>query len=126
MNTTCFGGSSNVFKRALKNDKVTPVAKEYYLSALLLDRKIVEFVDNIKILYPETDVTKLPKHYQEAIMLYSSIDKNVEEINNQAMLEQFKSFKALETEYEDRFVRGNYARRHFGRTYWWYYMYGNM
>ena len=114
------------FKRTLATEKVTDATKQYYLSALLLDREIVEFVKAIEMLYPETDVTKLPKHYQEAIVLYSSIDENVEEINNLAMLEQFKLFKALETEYDDRFVRGNYARRHFGRTYWWYYMYGNM
>ena len=38
----------DVFKRALKNDNVSPAAKDYYLSALLLDRKIVEFTDNVK------------------------------------------------------------------------------
>lgn len=115
----------DVFKRALKNDKVTPAAKEYYLSALLLDRKIVEFVDNIKILYPETDATDLPKHYQEALMLYSSIDGDSVNINS-AIQEQYNAFKALEAEHEDIFVRANYLRRHFGRTYWWYYLYGNI
>lgn len=115
----------DVFKRALKNDKVTPAAKEYYLSALLLDRKIVEFVDNIKILYPETDATDLPKHYQEALMLYSSINGDSVNINS-AIQEHYNSFKALEAEHEDIFVRANYLRRHFGRTYWWYYLYGNI
>ncbi len=115
----------DVFKRALKNDKVTPVAKEYYLSALLLDRKIVEFVDNIKILYPETDATDLPKHYQEALVLYSSINGDSVNINS-AVQEHYNAFKALEAEHEDIFVRANYLRRHFGRTYWWYYLYGNI
>lgn len=115
----------DVFKRALKNDNVTSAAKEYYLSALLLDRKIVEFVDNIKILYPETDATDLPKHYQEALMLYSSINGDSVNINS-AIQEQYNAFKALEAEHEDIFVRANYLRRHFGRTYWWYYLYGNI
>lgn len=115
----------DVFKRALKNDKVIPVVKDYYLSALLLDRKIVEFVDNIKILYPETDATDLPKHYQEALMLYSSINGDSVNINS-AIQEHYNAFKALEAEHEDIFVRANYLRRHFGRTYWWYYLYGNI
>ena len=115
----------DVFKRALKNDNVSPAAKDYYLSALLLDRKIVEFTDNVKILYPDTETANLPKHYQEALLLYSSINGDSVQASA-AMQEQFNAFKALEAEYEDIFVRGNYLRRHFGRTYWWYFLYGNI
>lgn len=115
----------DVFKRALKNDNVSPAAKDYYLSALLLDRKIVEFTDNVKILYPDTETANLPKHYQEALLLYSSINGDSVQASA-AMQEQFNAFKALEAEHEDIFVRGNYLRRHFGRTYWWYFLYGNI
>ena len=115
----------DVFKRALKNDNVSPVAKDYYLSALLLDRKIVEFTDNVKTLYPDTETANLPKHYQEALVLYSSINGDSVQASA-AMQEQFNAFKALEAEHEDIFVRGNYLRRHFGRTYWWYFLYGNI
>ena len=115
----------DVFKRALKNDNVSPEAKDYYLSALLLDRKIVEFTDNVKTLYPDTETANLPKHYQEALLLYSSINGDSVQASA-AMQEQFNAFKALEAEHEDIFVRGNYLRRHFGRTYWWYFLYGNI
>ena len=115
----------DVFKRALKNDNVSPSAKDYYLSALLLDRKIVEFTDNVKTLYPDTETANLPKHYQEALLLYSSINGDSVQAGS-VMQEQFNAFKALEAEYEDIFVRGNYLRRHFGRTYWWYFLYGNI
>ena len=115
----------DVFKRALKNDNVSPAAKDYYLSALLLDRKIVEFTDNVKTLYPDTETANLPKHYQEALVLYSSINGDSVQASA-AMQEQFNAFKALEAEHEDIFVRGNYLRRHFGRTYWWYFLYGNI
>lgn len=115
----------DVFKRALKNDNISPAAKDYYLSALLLDRKIVEFTDNVKTLYPDTETANLPKHYQEALLLYSSI--NGDSVQASAVMqEQFNAFKALEAEHEDIFVRGNYLRRHFGRTYWWYFLYGNI
>ena len=115
----------DVFKRALKNDNVSPAAKDYYLSALLLDRKIVEFTDNVKTLYPDTETANLPKHYQEALLLYSSINGDSVQASS-VMQEQFNAFKALEAEHEDIFVRGNYLRRHFGRTYWWYFLYGNI
>ena len=115
----------DVFKRALKNDNVSPAAKDYYLSALLLDRKIVEFTDNVKTLYPDTETANLPKHYQEALLLYSSINGDSVQAGS-VVQEQFNAFKALEAEYEDIFVRGNYLRRHFGRTYWWYFLYGNV
>lgn len=115
----------DVFKRALKNDNVSPAAKDYYLSALLLDRKIVEFTDNVKTLYPDTETANLPKHYQEALLLYSSINGDSVQAGS-VMQEQFNAFKALEAEHEDIFVRGNYLRRHFGRTYWWYFLYGNI
>ena len=115
----------DVFKRALKNDNVSPAAKDYYLSALLLDRKIVEFTDNVKTLYPNTETANLPKHYQEALLLYSSINGDSVQAGS-VMQEQFNAFKALEAEHEDIFVRGNYLRRHFGRTYWWYFLYGNI
>ena len=68
----------------------------------------------------------LPKHYQEALILYSNINKGEFVIDNQLMLEEFKAFKALEAEHDDSFVRGNYVRRKYGRTYWWYYLYGNV
>ena len=47
-------------------------------------------------------------------------------VENNAMLEQFELFKALECEHDDFFVRGNYLRRKFGHTYWWYCLYGNI
>ena len=116
----------DLFKRAYDGDNVGDAVKEYYLSALLLDRRIVEFVDAVEEIYPETDYSMLPKHYQEALMLYANIDDSAKQVENPAMQEQFRMFKAIEAEYDDKFVRGNYVRRSFGRTYWWYYLYGNI
>ena len=113
-------------KRAVMNDSVSDAVKDYYLSGLLLDRQIVEFIDAVKEFYPDTELNKLPKHYQEALMLYESIDENATSVNNQAMQEQFDAFVALEKEHDDAFVRANYVRRRFGRTYWWYYLYGSI
>ena len=116
--------ATEFLKRALENDK--PAVKEYYLSALLLEREIVEFVETVNDFYPDTDINALPKHYQEAFMLYASIEEDTTRVNNSTMQGQFNAFKALEAKHDDPFVRGNYLRRHFGRTYWWYYLYGNI
>lgn len=116
-----------LFKRAVEADSLSTIAKDCYLSALLLDRRIVEFVNTVMEYYPDTDITALPKHYQEALMLYESIDSNANvHVDNPRMRELFNSFKALEAEHDDFFIRGNYVRRKFGRTYWWYFLYGNM
>lgn len=119
--------AADVFKRAVESDTSSVFAKEYYLSALLLERRIVEFVNTVKEFYPDGDTSSLPKHYKEALMLYESIDNNASvHVDDPEMKELFKTFKAMEGEYDDSFVRGNYIRRHFGRTYWWYFLYGNM
>lgn len=117
---------NDMLKRALNSQTATPATKDYYLSALLLERNIVEFVDAVENLYPDTDKKDLPKHYQEALILYSDINQGEFVVDNQLMLEDFKAFKALETEHDDSFVRANYVRRKFGHTYWWYYLYGNV
>ena len=118
--------TNDILKRALNSHTATYATKDYYLSALLLERNIVEFVDAVENLYPDTEMKNLPKHYQEALILYSNINKGEFIIDNQLMLEEFKAFKALEAEHDDSFVRGNYVRRKYGRTYWWYYLYGNV
>lgn len=117
----------SLLKRAVESDTASAVAKDYYLSALLLDRSIVEFVNTLKEYYPDTDTRNLPKHYKEALMLYESIDSNASfSVDDAEMQGDFESLKALEAEHDDFFVRGNYVRRKFGRTYWWYFLYGNM
>lgn len=118
--------AKDLLKRAVDANAVSNPVKDYYLSALLLDRDIVEFVDAVERLYPDTDRKYLPKHYQEALVLYSSIDGSVSNVDSGAIMEQFEAFKVLEAGHDDFFVRGNYLRRKFGRTYWWYYLYGNI
>ena len=115
----------DMLKRAVETDSSSAAAKDYYLSALLLDRRVVEFASAVRKMYPETELSALPKHYQEALILYASIDGDATvNVENQDMTERFEAFKALEAQYDDPFVRGNYVRRKFGRTYWWYYLYG--
>lgn len=117
----------DLLSRAVNSETHKDKVKDYYLSALLLDRRIVEFVNAVGELYPETEFSDLPKHYQEALILYASIDDDITlEMNNSVLQERFDAFKALEAEHDDLFVKANYVRREFGNTYWWYFLYGNM
>lgn len=113
-------------KRAVDSGLYTPAARDYYLSVMLIDRRLVEFVGAVAKLYPDVKVSELPKHYQEALVLYSNIDNPVLDSDCNGMQELFNAFKTLEIQYDDPFVRANYMRRRFGRTYWWYYLYGNI
>ena len=122
------GESNTLFlERVAKETESTDAAKEYYLSAHLLDRNIVGFAESVRHFYPDMDILTLPKHYREALLLYSSISGDESFASGDwEMRELFDAFKTVEAEYEDPFVRGNYIRRSFGRTYWWYFLYGNM
>ncbi len=113
-------------KRAVESDSSTSAARDYYLSAMLLDRRLVEFAGTVASLYPDVKISDMPKHYQEALVLYSNIDGSVVDSDNNGMQKHFDAFKDLEKQYDDPFVRANYMRRNFGRTYWWYYLYGNI
>lgn len=114
----------DVVKRAFDTASSNPYAREYYLSALLLDKRLLDFVVALRECYP--NYKNLPKHYSEALLLYAHIveDKSIMALpvcGNVA--ERYSDFVKTESEYEDVHVRGNYVRRRFGDTYWWYFLY---
>lgn len=114
----------DMVKRAFEADPSNSYAREYYLSVLLLDKRLPEFVDALKVCYP--NYSNLPKHYSEALLLYTHIvdDKSVKALPAGAdVVERYSGLVKTESEYEDAHIRGNYVRRKFGDTYWWYYLY---
>lgn len=116
--------SATIVKRALDADAANIYAQEYYLSALLLDKRLPEFAHTIKDFYP--DYKNLPKHYIEALLLYAHIevDNNLLELlDYPEAVERYFDFVVTESKYDDKYIRGNYIRKKFGDTYWWYYLY---
>ena len=115
--------------RIAHTDSVTQAAKEYYLSSLLLEKRLVKFKDEVIALYGDSSVNKLPKHSREALMLYADIADSASvvpyEIDDAAMRSSLDALRAVEARYSDLFVRGNYVRKEFGRTYWWDFLYSN-
>ena len=115
--------------RIAHTDSASNVAKEYYLCSLLLEKKLLEFKDEVDGIYGAENVADLPKHYREALMLYADITGGDEalpfELDNAAMRKELDGLRAEEAKHSDAFVRSNYVRRKYGHTYWWYFLYNN-
>lgn len=110
---------------AVESDTASAALKEYYMSALLLDKRLVEFVNRIPEIYPGVPADSLPKHFREALLLHSEIDGTYKpSFSSDTLYHMFDSLKRIEESHDDVFIRGNYVRKSFGRTYWWYFLYG--
>ncbi|MBQ8735051.1 MAG: hypothetical protein IJY75_03615, partial [Bacteroidaceae bacterium] len=111
-------------ERALTVDTASSAVKDYYLSALLLDRRLEEFVDTLSAFYNVDDKASLPTHYKEALWIYGKISgDSTMQLKDTAMARKYSELLALEREHKDILVRSNYVRRFFGQTYGWYYLY---
>ena len=117
-------GESGVdFFRRLCTDEVEgQVARDYYLSALLLDKQLERF---IQVLGKDEAVSdSLPKHYKEAVFLYGKLHPEQAYASSDAALEtQWQAYEALQTELSGTVGEANRMRRKFGETYWWYYFF---
>lgn len=109
-------------------DTVNRKAVDYYLCSLLLNRQLDTFVQSLPLFYSDTISAELPRHYQEALLIYADKkDENQEEITKQCspyIKSRYKAFLTLQQEYNNRPIhQRNYTRRKFGDTFWWYYLY---
>ena len=119
------GDAVTFLKNTAFADSANSAAKEYYLSALLLDKRLLDFKESLYELYNTVDIDTLPKHYREALVLYSVIDSTyLFHPSDNSIIAEFDSLKNIEQNNDDFVVRGNMVRKSFGRTYWWYYLYG--
>ncbi len=111
-------------QRASAVDTADVAVKDYYLSALLLDKRLDEFVDSLPVHYNIADVSSLPRHFKEALLLHGKMnDASDAQFADAELEKRYAEFVALEREHKDLLVRSNYVRKSFGDTYWWYYLY---
>jgi len=100
-----------------------PVAFDYYMASLLLDKKLVCFVSEVSA-YTLFYQKALPKHYREALLLNNYLHPDSTfSIKDRDLEEKFTDFLKLKSEQHSKQAERNYMRRAFGNTYWWYYMY---
>ena len=96
---------------------------DYYLSALLLERKLDEFVSAYNDLYAADG--EVPRYYRQALFLYRQMHPSValDVTADAAMEELWGKYTEKQQELTGQRGEGNRMRREFGDTYWWYYQY---
>lgn len=106
-----------------RNGLAMKSAADYMLCGYLLDKDLDAFVKAIQGKYNTASET-LPKHYKEALILYTHIRANpVLVYHDEVMDADYADFQRLEGEYSDRRERESYVRDVYGNTYWYYYFY---
>ncbi len=100
-------------------------AGDYLLCGYLLDKNLDAFVDNIGKYYTVNDSTPLPRHYREALLLYTHRHSAPRLVyKNNIMEADFQDYQKLEGDIQNALERQVKLRDTFGNTYWYYYQYG--
>lgn len=117
--------TADFLSRLAHKDSITPAVRDLYLSSLLLERNLPMFGREVSRLYVDSPADSLPKHFREALALYSTLSPDsVPSLKDKEMFEELDSLRRVELKYNDQLIRNNYVRKEFGRTYWWYFLYG--
>ncbi|MCI6619133.1 MAG: DUF6057 family protein, partial [Prevotella sp.] len=96
-------------------------AVDYLLCAYLLDRDLDRFAQAVQQYY---DLEKpLPKHYEEALTLYTHLRSNPTVVFHQSVIEtDFQDFQDLLRRHPNKMERNNAVRDTYGNTYWYYFL----
>lgn len=96
------------------------VALEYYLTALLLDKKVEQFAQEIKSNYFVDD--ELPQSFQEAQILYDG-QHHIHRPDSLTLGRQsaYQAYLRKKQETRNHPYQKNILQEEFGQTYWWYY-----
>lgn len=110
----------------MKNGKLRYIKPtDYLLCGFLMDKKLDQFVAEVQKKYSLNDSVALPKHYQEALILYTHHRAHPKVVYRNTVMEaDFQDFQALECKYANPVQRNSALRDTYGNTYWYYYQYG--
>lgn len=106
----------------LKDSLPHQAVNDYLLSGYLIDKDIDAFARELGKHYSLND--SLPKHYREAMVLYTHLRARPVAVYQNAVLdEDYANFRELRRQYPDKMEqKGKVADEYFG-TYWYYYWY---
>ncbi len=97
---------------------------DYLLCGYLMDKKLDLFAREIVKYYRVNDSIALPKHYREALLLYTHLRSNPRIIyTNNVMNADFQDYQKLENSIADWRERKNALYETYGNTYWYYYQF---
>lgn len=108
----------------IKHKYAKKPAGDYLLCGYLMDKDLDGFIHHIGEYYNVKG--NLPKHYREALILYTHLRANPQLIyHNNVTDADFQDYQSLEHKYPDKRVRRTFLRDTYGNTYWYYYQYGH-
>jgi len=97
-------------------------AVNYYLSGLLIDRQLDRFAREVGKYYALDD--DLPKHYREALVLYTHSTSHPVFVYHHAVTEEdWRNLQELERQYPDPTERKVKVAEQYQDTYWYYFEY---
>ena len=117
--------TSKDYYRSLERDSfATPYVADYRLCGCLIDRRLDDFVKLLPQYYEVADSLPLPRHYQEALVLYRHLRTHPAIIyHNTVVDEDWKNLKQLEKEYKLLSEKKYRVYDHYSGSYWYYYFY---
>ena len=109
------------FHRICEEETGNYTTMDYYLSALLLEKKLDEFVRAFDELYERDSI---PYYYRQALFLDSKMHPSAAtDLADVALEELWGKYQEKQQELSGQRGEANRMRREFGDTYWWYYHY---
>ena len=117
-------GESSIafFRRICEEESGNYTTLDYYLSALLLERKLEDFVQSFNALY--TIKNSIPYYYKQALFLYDKMNpSDTNGMKDDFLEELWSRYGEKKKEFSEQLGEANKMRREFGCTYWWYYQY---
>lgn len=107
-----------------RHGRMNRMAVDYLLCGYLMDRNIDAFAATVPKYYEVNDSAALPKHYKEALVMYTHLRSNPRVIyNNNVINTDFQDFQKLDKSIADERERQTALRDTYGNTYWYYYQY---
>ena len=113
------------FERICEEETGNYTTLDYYLSALLLEKKLDKFMQAFVDWY-RMEETPFPKYYKQAYYLHNHMHAGSEKyllIDDEEMDALWEKYQARKQELAGQPGEANFMRREFGDTYWWYYQY---
>lgn len=117
--------SADEYYRSLERDSfATSAVADYRLCGCLIDRRLDDFVSLLPKYYEVADSLPLPRHYQEALVLYRHLHTNPALVyHNSVVDEDWDNLKQLEAKYQLRSERKYRVFDNYYGSYWYYYFY---
>lgn len=116
---------AETYYKALERDSLaTSAVADYRLCGLLIDRNLDAFVRLLPRYYAVADSLPLPRHYQEALVLYRHLHTRPVIVYRDAVTDaNWEALRGVEAQYTTESERRYHVYDTFRDTYWYYYSY---